>query len=236
VNNRELFNKLRAEGGQPYREMIFNQMSKPDILHSFSGMILKKYKKGDIIFTENQAIERIYFIKSGRVFLKSVDVDGNEFIYNVVLENDFFGLSSMIDAHTMASAQAACDCEVYSLEANVFNEILLKNPQMCLFIVKFIVKKFRASAIRSKNIAAKDSKRLFSTYIISLIMDRGIVKEDDSIIVYNDLTNEEISNLLGVSRETLSRVFNHAKKEGLIDYNRKEIKVLDLDGLINYSD
>jgi CRP-like cAMP-binding protein len=45
-----------------------------------------------------------------------------------------------------------------------------------------------------------------------------------------------MASMLGISRETLSRLFNQAKREGIIDYNRKEIIILDLEALINFSE
>jgi CRP/FNR family transcriptional regulator len=198
--------------------------------------VVKKYKKGEIIYSENSPTERLYFLKEGRVFLKCFDVDGNEFIYNLVPKNEYFGLSSIINAYAVSSAQAAADCEIYSIETKQLNELLIQYPEICLTAFKYVVRKFRNNEIRLKNISARNSKKLFSNHIISIMREKGKLLDNDTIVISSQLTNEEMASMLGISRETLSRLFNQAKREGIIDYNRKEIIIMNLEALINFSE
>jgi CRP-like cAMP-binding protein len=172
--NRELYCNYLNEEGIAYRDKLNEILNKPEFIKRMTTGVVKKYKKGEIIYSENSPTERLYFLKEGRVFLKCFDVDGNEFIYNLVPKNEYFGLSSIINAYAVSSAQAAADCEIYSIETKQLNELLIQYPEICLTAFKYVVRKFRNNEIRLKNISARNSKKLFSNHIISIMREKGI--------------------------------------------------------------
>ena len=193
----------------------------------------KEAKEGEFIYFEAFQHNHIHFIKKGYIKLGYLDEAGNRLVKEVIGPGDFFGQISLEKtnlhgefAQAMKSAVSLCS---FTLEH--FNILLNDKPDMAIRYSKLIGLRMRRFQNRLVNILQKDVRTRILLFLDQLLEDarkpRHISSSETHIDNY--LTHEEIAQLIGTSRQTVTTVFNELRDEGICIYSRKEIVFLNFD-------
>jgi len=179
--------------------------------------------KGDVIYSEYYGDKKIYLVSKGKVKIVSYDSLGNEIVKLILSKGELFGEKHIFGEVKSNEFAIACHnpTEVCAINIDEMRQLMRKNERFEAHIYKFIGLRLRKIERRLELLVGKDVE----TRIISFIND---LKEDSSSpVVNNHLSHGDIAKLLGTSRESVTKVFNRLKKDGVIDYTRKEIKIHD---------
>ncbi|MGB9780687.1 Crp/Fnr family transcriptional regulator [Caldanaerobacter sp.] len=192
---------------------------------------LKPVKKGCIIFTEGQKGEAIYFVKTGKIKISKISSVGKEYTIKIMEEGDVFGESTLfIGGEYPATAEAIEDSEILELKNKDIEDLILKDTQIALSIIKILAKRLKYIAVVIENLALRDSVGRTASILLTFARERGIFTKE-GILVEIDLKRQELANLAGTSRENITRILSQMDRDGIIKLGKDKILIKDLEEL-----
>ena len=120
------------------------------------------------------------------------------------------------------------DCLLCSIDKTRFEEIARNSPGLNIALVKFVGFRLRKFSHRLETLTFKDARQRINELLKELSGQYGR-KLGNQLFIRNFLTHEEMGELVGLKRQTVSTILNDLQKEGLIDFNRKHIILPDLE-------
>lgn len=189
------------------------------------------YKKGDSINYLQDNIRYTYFIISGKIKLCEIDGDGNEFIKDLLKENDFFGeilpsRSRSNFEYVEAISDRVLICKIPS---RIINDLIKVNPDFSLTLNTALWQKYRKIENRFRNIAyLKDVKSRLINFFKDWAIREG-EQTGNSIKLQNYLTHKDIASLICSTRVTVTNILNELRDAGNIDYSKGQIVIVDID-------
>lgn len=207
-----------------FRTLSFSQIKQLCIIVGF-----KKAKKGEIIYFSSSDVPRIFLLKKGNIKIVEVDEDGNETIKDIIQKGDLFGeLTLESDKNSNEYAKALTDeVAICSFLLSDFEDLMLRNPNLALTYTKFVGLKMKRIKNNYSNLISKDAKTRLHTFIKDWAEREGKF-EGNKVFIENYLTQNDIAQIIGTSRQTATLLLNEMEEKNLIYYNRKEIIIDDV--------
>jgi CRP-like cAMP-binding protein len=189
----------------------------------------KKAKKGDIIYFSSSDVPRIFLLKKGNIKIVEIDEDGNETIKDIIQKGDLFGeLTLENDKNSNEYAKALTDeVAICSFLMSDFENLMLQNPNLALTYTKFVGLKMKRIKNNYSNLISKDAKTRLFTFIKEWAEKEG-KKDGNKVTIENYLTQADIAQIIGTSRQTATQLLNEMEEKQLIYYSRKEILIDDI--------
>lgn len=162
------------------------------------------YRKGDIVLRIGDARSGAFYLKKGFIKDSSISEDGREFILFIFQPKDIFSYSWIYnEIPNEHSFKAMSDCLVYEKSREGLLVFLEQNPDVQFMISQNIVMRMRGLMQRIENMAFASAFQKVGS-IISILAERFGKKNDKGITIPLSLTQQDISELIGLSRETTS--------------------------------
>ena len=179
-----------------------------------------------IIREENLTAPNLYIIKSGVVVISKSDINGTDVSISIKKTGDPFGIFSVVDDMPRnAKAVALCATEYWSLSGSFIKEILLKDTNFTLNLLKFYTNYIRnLNDFQTSSSFGGAQKKLL--YQLMKIGEKKVGK--NFIIINNYISQSVISSFAGVTRETTSREIQKLKKSHILKVNSKKQLELDI--------
>ncbi|MGA9226404.1 MAG: Crp/Fnr family transcriptional regulator [Mesobacillus sp.] len=189
-------------------------------------------KKGSYLFQEGMEAEELYIVLDGKVQISKVTQDGRELALRICGENDICGeLTLFTDAPKyLLSALILEDAKIAAIRKDVIEKEIFQNPSLAFEFMKWMSDHFRKTQTKFRDLVLNGKKgALFST-LIRMTNSYGVHK-DNGILIDLPLTNQELANFCGTSRESTNRILNELKREEIISIKKGKILVHDVDFL-----
>ena len=198
---------------------LFSKISAECLAQLEQVSTLRKYPKNSILFMEGDDTGQLYIVQSGLVCVYTDDDDGRQLVLNYMSEGDYFGELSLLDKQPRsASARVTEDSQLLTISRDAFRSFLRDNP--CLYdalIVELV------SRIRDLTSNVKDMALLDVYGRVAHTLERLCQDTSDSA---PKLTHQSIANMVGASREMVSRVMKELVIGGYIEMECKKIRIL----------
>lgn len=211
--------------------MVFSRLEDDEINLICNQAKRKNYEKGEMIFIENDNIKKLYFLVEGRVKLTMMSPAGKEKTVNILHKGDIFGEISFFDhdPHPL-TAEVQEDCTLLIITRNKFEMLNQRSPSLTIKIIEGLAQKTRLLANQVRELVFQDAEGRLATLIQRFINEFG--KEiNKGIMIDIVLTHQEIANLLGTSRVTVTKTINRFIDQGIINIENRKIVVNNLDKL-----
>lgn len=206
---------------------LFKELEEKEMDEIIEKIHLKKYKKSEILFWKGDLGDALYIIKKGKIKITELFENGREKILTIFTDGDFLGEMAIIDGEKRsASAEAIEESEVYVLYKKDFLEILQSNFVITMEILQILSKRVRYLNKEIRILTFGDVYERFMELLIDLSNKYG-KKENNRIVININLTHMELANMIGVTRETVTRIIGKLKKENIIAIENKKIIILD---------
>jgi len=201
-----------------------------------SGIKPKFYPKNSNIYHQQQYSDYIYIVKSGRVRLSIYSRDGEEKCLTIADCGCLFGEVSGLDGHpNYANATAIIDSYLYLIPKERFQKELERNHDLCLKIIKVLARKMRMLSSQIEGLSFDDAYYRVVNALVYLTEQYGLSTKNGCKIELR-FTHQEMANLTGLCRVTVTNVFRSLSKENIIDKENGFVIVKDIDKLYRYLD
>jgi CRP/FNR family transcriptional regulator len=193
---------------------LFSSFTDKEIEQLITKLIIKKFKKHETILYEEDTNEFMYIILFGKVKAVRMTEEGKEIILAVHQAGDFFGEMSLIDGKTTpASVIATEDSLVAIISKKDFYSILLVQSKLTISLLKIFCNRLRKSwdtiQLLNFNNASQRTKM-----ILIMLSDEYGKKSSDGITLNIKLTHQDIAEMTGMTRETVTRILDKWQKTG----------------------
>jgi CRP-like cAMP-binding protein len=171
-------------------------------------------------------------IAEGRVKIGSYSSLGKEITKTILSKGEIFGelaLTGELQRSDFAQSLSD-DTRVCSMGIEMMQELILENKSLSLKIFKLIGLRFRKLERRLESLVFKDARTRVVEFIKEMAEERG-QKVGFETMVKSKLTHQDIANLTGTSRQTVTTILNELKDKNLINFDRRKILIRDMDKL-----
>jgi CRP/FNR family cyclic AMP-dependent transcriptional regulator len=200
----------------------------------------KSYSKKNIVFHEGDYGDALYIIKSGRIKIAKVALDGREKTLTILKGGDFFGEMAIFDDMPRSATAESMDNDVrlLSISKNDFERLIIENPSIAIRIMKDLTRRIRQVNEQVQDLAFKDVHGRVASTLFNLLKTEKEASKDPDRDKLNSLkmTHQDLANMVGSSRETVTRALNRLQDEGIISISHQQISILEIDKLSELQD
>ena len=183
-------------------------------------------KKGTIILHQGSSDEKIYVIENGRVNLSVADAQGDEKCLFILGRGCAFGeISLLCGSMNRATATAMSHVTMYEVPGGYVRETLYSNAALNKAIVENLLTKTNLLTSQVELLCFFDSSYRVIENIYYLMNQFGKQDEEGGILIEMRFTHQEMANLVGTSRVTVTNIFLNLEREGFIEKHKKGIYV-----------
>ena len=206
---------------------IFWDLNEDELGYIADKMVAKHYENGNYIFLEDSEGEQCFFVLKGSVKVTRLSKDGREVILAMLNEGDFFGEMSLLDGESRSANVIALEkTKVLTLDRNDFIAVVNDYPQIAVQLLKELARRLRKSDRQIASLSLSDAEKRIALCIIRFADEQGVI-QNGKVSIPKTPIQQDIANMAGTSRETVSRALGLLEKEDLIERNGRELIILD---------
>ena len=215
---------------------LFWDLSEEELGYISEKMIARHYESGKFIFLEDSEGEQCFFVVQGSVKVTRLSKDGREVILAMLNESEFFGEMALLDGESRSANVIALEkTEVLTLNREDFLVVLHDYPQIAIQLLKEMAHRLRKSDRHIASLSLSDAEKRIALCVIRFADEQGVIKRGQVIIPKVPI-QQDIANMAGTSRETVSRAINLLEKEHFIKRKGRELLILDYKAFIKEFD
>ncbi len=206
---------------------LFSELSEKELEKIAQVASSQKYHKDNIILIEEEIGSTMFVILSGRVKISRISDDGREVILSILSDGDFFGEMSLLDGHTRsANVTAIEESELLVIRREEFLQLLRDFPQIAINLLKELAQRIRKSDEHIKSLSLQDATGRVASTLLRIAEDSGVFRRGQVEIMELPL-QQDLANMAGTSRETISRVIKALTSQGYLKKQSGKIIILD---------
>ena len=199
-----------------------------DTLSSSKGR--NSYKKGQSIFLEGTLPTGLYCIKSGKVKISKIGLDGKEQTVRFLKKGDVVGYRSLLSSERyQASAIALEDSEVCFFQKNIINHVLKDDILVRNEIIKLMANDIRLAEQKIVDLAQRSVKQRICSSLLNLIDIYGFKKDQKTIDI--QISRKQLSEIVGAEPETVSRLLSELSQEKITLSKKNYIEIININQL-----
>jgi CRP/FNR family transcriptional regulator, cyclic AMP receptor protein len=174
--------------------------------------------KNSIVINEGDDTDCLYIVLKGKAHALRSDESGRQFIVNRFGLYDYFGEMSFFDRNTRCATVITREkCTLMVLPRNAFFEFAARHPQIYQNLIKALLEKLRKATQQIEELAFLDVYGRLARFLIENQNAEGVIEEK--------LTQQELADMVGSSRETVNRIFNELVGGGFIVKEKSQIAI-----------
>jgi CRP/FNR family transcriptional regulator len=189
--------------------------------------VTKVFPKGTLLFVEGQPAAAVYMLCQGKVKLSTCSRDGKVIILDVVEAGEVLGLSAALNTGEYeATAEVLELCQVNFIKTPDMLRFLQHNPEACLSAARQLSRNYQTAYRQVCSLGLSDSviDKLARLFLDWCSTGR---RSGDSVHLKNPFTHEDMAEMIGTSRETVTRALKFFRDHGLISVKGSDLVILD---------
>ncbi len=196
-----------------------------------ASMSSRTFPRGELIFREGDRGDALYVITSGKVKLGRTSADGRESLLSVMGPGEMFGELSLFDpGPRLTSATAVNDSNLIALYNKDLRTFIADHPEVAMQMLAGLARRLRRTNEGLSDLVFTDVPGRVAKALLDLAARFG-QPMDDGLRVGHDLTQEELAQLVGASRETVNKALADFAARGWLTLGAKSVTLVDMDRL-----
>lgn len=189
---------------------------------------IKNLRKGEYLYMPNENCDKVYFLQKGRIIIGAFSDEGKIMSKNLVQAKSFFGVTGLAGERLRRNfALAKEETKVWVFELNDLRLLLRKRPELYIQIISSIGKRMINTGRRLESMVFKSSRTRVVEFLYQLGKEEGM-RVGYETLVSSFFTHQEIADLTGTSRQTVTTTLNELRNDNLITFNRRRLLIRDL--------
>jgi CRP/FNR family transcriptional regulator len=203
--------------------VVAPQRALEDPLAHLPCSTILEYKKGQIIYNQDQPSSSIHLVIDGKVKVCRLADDGRQVVVDIYQPDEFFGESAFLGmAQRTEIAVALENTKVMTWTTNEIEEITMKRPKLAIALLQLLVQRSMDFGYRIESFSVDNIARRLARTLIRFSERLGSRNEDGSVQMI-PFTHELLSQYVGTSREIVTHYMNQFRRQGYLRYSRKGI-------------
>ena len=196
-----------------------------------AGVTIVELARAERLFEEGASGNQLYVVLDGKIKLTRAAADGRENLLSVVGPGEMFGELSLFDPRPRtASAIAVTDSRLGALAHDDLRNWLTGRPDVALHLLQALAQRLRRANDVNADLVFTDVPGRVAKALLDLADRFGAVR-DEGLQVNHDLTQEELAQLVGASRETVNKALADFAARGWLQLSAKSVLLIEPDRL-----
>ena len=213
---------------------IFSHLSDEKIDEIKKYFTLREYPKGSMIILEEEYGDVVFLVKTGTVKITRVNDEGKEVILSLMGENDMVGEMSVIDGESRsANVLAQENCELYAIRSEDFLSLLKENFEISFSLMGELANRIRKSDQHIEALSLSDAEHRIGVSILNLAEELGVIVKG-KVTIDNLPFQQDIANMSGTSRETVSRILKLFEDRNMLVKKGHKLMIPDYNNFKRY--
>ncbi len=206
---------------------LFSGLSDDHLAKIASVSSILGFDRGEMIFHEGDKGNGLYMVEQGTVKVFKLSFEGKEQILHIYGPGHTFGEVPVFEGKDFpASAMAIEKSSILFLPREKFVSLITSTPGLGMNLLADLSRRLREFTVQIENLSLKEVPARLSAYILTLSKEQKNTKR-----ITLPISKAQLSNLIGTTPETVSRVFKKMMESGLIEVQTKTIIIRDMEGL-----
>ena len=211
---------------------LFESLPQEDLLDLASLSNIKKYSKHQIIYRVDDDPEEVFILINGIIKIISKSGEGREVIKTIIHPKTLFGMEYLSGQGQRLNTAKSIDKDIicFSINSKEFKAYLKDNWQLTEKFIKMLGRKLSYLEDRFESLVFTDARER----IIDFLKDNAKTNGRQvglEMLIKHSLTQQDIANYTGTSRQTVTYVLNDLKRQNQIYFKRKSILIRDIANL-----
>jgi len=191
----------------------------------------RRFRRGEVIFHKDDPGESLFIIDEGSVRIYLPSPQGADLTLAVLGPGDFFGDLALLDGRPRsASAAAFPETETVALNRADFTSVIRSRPEAAMAVLAAVAERLRETNEMAGDLAFLDVGGRLAKKLLELAAARG-VQRPEGILLELSLTQEELANMVGVTRESVNRQLALFRRLGVIGSQGRRFLIRDAEAL-----
>ena len=205
---------------------LFSCLSDQEFENLSQLTIIRTYQKGSMIILAEDVGDTFFVIRKGQVKVSILHEDGREVIFSLLGPGKVFGELSLLDSKPRsANVVALKDTELITLRRSDFLQLVYENPQVATLLMAELASRLRRTDEKIEGLALLDVTSRISRTLLQLAADQG-VESAEGVVIENRPTHQQLANMSGTTRETVTRVLSRLEAQGYLTCRGRRILIL----------
>lgn len=201
---------------------LFRDLTDKELTEIVNISISREYKKGNHVFMQDEPLANVYFIYNGKIKIYKSDISGKEQIVNFLKKGEMFPhVGFFRKGGYPAFAEIIEDSTLVVVPISKFEHVLIENPELSIKVFKVLGEKIVDLQERLESQILNNTYEQIIKLLVRLGKTHGQELEDETVKLKGEFTNKDLANMIGTTRETVSRTLTKLKKDGKIKVDSK---------------
>ena len=207
---------------------LFRDLPEKDLADIAGLLIDRKFPRDAVLYEDGSLGDYMYIISEGQVKITKMSEDGREKILEILGPGNFHGEMSLLDrAPRSASAKTTTPCVLLALSRQDFLGLLKQNHEVTLELIRVLARRLRETDEQIKGLLFERVEGRTRRLLARLAKEAVPGREDR--MATSPITHQQLADLVGTSRETITRVVKELKDEGWLEQEGKRYLVPSAD-------
>jgi CRP/FNR family transcriptional regulator, cyclic AMP receptor protein len=208
---------------------IFAKLNDPDISQIADQCIRRECPKEQVILVEEEVGQTLFILLKGTVKVTRTSDEGREVIITILKSGDFFGELSLIDGKGRSATVVAMeDSELLTLRRAEFLAMLERYPVIAVEMMRVMADRIRKADAQIENLTLQDAFGRVGSTLIHVAEQTGYMR-GVSMIIPKLPVQQDLANMAGTARETISRVMAVFEDRGLLERDGHRVVIHDFE-------
>ncbi len=215
--------QARHEGNGILKDIaLFSSLADKELHQIMTHIILREFKKNQTILHEEETSEFMYIIINGKVKVTRVGKDGKEAILSMHGSGEFFGEVALIDGRTAPAAVLAVEnSNVATISKDHFYSLLFTQRKVLENLLKILCSRLREAWQKIEMLTFNDAAQRLKM-LLNILAEAHGEKTPEGTVLHVRLIHQDMADMAGLTRETVTRVLDKWKKNGEIEVLRSK--------------
>lgn len=207
---------------------LVRQLPEDERLFLERNSVRRHYPRATVIHAPGDPGTAVNFLLRGRVKIYSLSACGKEIIYRFCTPNSFFGIAEIFGGEVReVFAEAVEDTEVMSTDKKHLEDLIQRNPPLALAVIRILGSRIRQAHSAIQGFVFCDARTRLAQLLLKLAQINGVNGADGSITLHNRFTHQELADMIGAIRQTVTENINYLKHHGYVRIVGERIVLAD---------
>jgi CRP/FNR family transcriptional regulator, cyclic AMP receptor protein len=213
---------------------LFRELTDSELTKITDISIVRDWKKHSHVFLQGDPLENVYFIFDGKIKVYKSDINGKEQIVDIMKKGEMFPHVGFFRKGTYpAFAEVLEPSTLIAVPISQFENVLIENPELCIKVFKVLGEKIINLQDRLEEQILNNTYEQIIKLLVRLAQNYGKKLENNTIWLEAEFTNKDLANMIGTTRETISRTLTRMKRDELIELDDEGNMILDPEKLLD---
>ncbi|MBR5412149.1 MAG: Crp/Fnr family transcriptional regulator [Fibrobacter sp.] len=212
---------------------LFSELTEEQLGLLANLVVVQDFNRDETVVLEGDcSLKALYLIASGTVQVYMTGVDGRETILSFLERGDFFGEMSLIDGEPRsASVRTVTDAQLMIIHREPFLTLIRQTPEIAMSLLSEMSKRLRKANKQIGSLSTMSVSGRVAGTLLNLMEERGMRIHTDNgqmvTVIHNRPTQQQLADMSGTTRETVSRICSLLVKANAIAMTGKDIVIFD---------